>query len=310
MAAAGRERDLLPLGIHRLLGQADRRGGFERDPEDDGHSGRDPAQHAAGVVRLGRHPPVLHHKAVVVFAAAEPGTGETGADFESLAGVDCQHGLREIALQFVEDRFPESRRNPAHRTLDDATYGIAGPPDPVDQFHHANGGFRVRATHRSPLHLGAGHPLGIHRGLDVLGAFHVGDALDAEPFREEYPRHRSGGDVAHRYPRRGAPSAALVPDPVFGLEGVVGVAGPVNGFERLVVGGSGVAVLDHHRYGMSGRLPGDDPRLDRHAVRLAAGRGEDALTRTPAIELLLDVGLAERQPGRTAVHHHADSRAV
>ena len=62
--------------------------------------------------------------------------------------------------------------------------------------------------------------------------------------------------------------------------------------------------------GVPDRLSLEDSGDNCYRIRLFAGRGDITLTRTAAIELLLDVGFVQGKTGRTAIDNHADTTAV
>ena len=118
-----------------------------------------PSTPPARFVSVATRPPP-GDEAVVVLAAEEFGPGEPRADLEALARVDREHRLREVALELVEDGFPEADRDAEQGALDDPADGIAGVPGAPDERRHPRGGALVGAAHRVPVHLGARHPLG------------------------------------------------------------------------------------------------------------------------------------------------------
>ena len=68
---------------------------------------------------------------VVVFAAGQQGAGEARADLEALGGGQAQHGLGEVGLELVEDRFAEARRErprTTHSTTPPTELPSARPP--------------------------------------------------------------------------------------------------------------------------------------------------------------------------------------
>ena len=66
-------------------------------------------------------------------------------------------------------------------------------------------------------------------------------------------RHRAGGHARRRLPRRGASAAAIVAQAVFGVVGVVGMAGAIEVADLRIVLRALVDILDHERDRRAGR---------------------------------------------------------
>ena len=105
-------------------------------------------------------------------------------------------------------------------------------------------------------------------------------------------------------------AAPMVPDPVLGEIGVVGVGGPEHVADAGIVAGPRVGVLDEERDRGAGGGPLEHPGEDPHLVRLAPLGGMATPAGAAPVEIGLEVGFREGEPGRTAVHHAPDRRAV
>src|SRR5262249_24844486 len=144
----------------------------------------------------------------------------------------------------------------------------------------------------------------------VLHLRHAGDDLDAPGLGEKLLRDRARRHAADGLARAGPAAALPGTDAELRLVRVVRVGRPVLGAQLLVVAAPRVLVPDQHRDPRSERLALVRAREDLDAVGLAPLRGEAALTRTAPIELALHIVLAEREPRRTSVDDHPDSRPV
>src|SRR5690606_20571704 len=95
-----------------------------------------------------------------------------------------------------------------------------------------------------------------------------------------------------------------------------GVTGTVLVLDRRIVLRALVDVLDHQHdrrargHLLASRLVGKHAGHDPDLVRLLPLRGEAGLAGPPAVELALDVRLAQRNAGRATVDHATDRRAV
>ena len=84
--------------------------GFETDPEIDVLSVGDTALDTSAPVCLGGERPVpALDKHVVVFAARDLGSTETGTDLKRFRGGYRQHGVSQLGFKLVETRFSETR---------------------------------------------------------------------------------------------------------------------------------------------------------------------------------------------------------
>ena len=93
--------------------------------------------------------------------------------------------------------------------------------------------------------------------------------------RHDLARHRAGGDPRRGLARGGASAAAIVAQAVFGVIGVVGMAGPVEIADVGIVLGALIDIVDHERdrrtgrHRLAGRIVGDHAREDFDLVGLA-----------------------------------------
>ena len=122
----------------------------------------------------------------------------------------------------------------------------------------------------------------------------------------------AGRHAARRLARRRTPAAAIVAQAVFGLIGVVRVAGAKLRGDGAVVFRALIDVLDHQRNRRAGRhlraslRMREDARQDFDFVGFASLRRIARLTGTPLVEEALDVGLGQRHAGWTPIDHAAD----
>ena len=143
----------------------------------------------------------------------------------------------------------------------------------------------------------------------------MGTQADHRTTDDDRVAQNLAGDGAGRDPhrglaRRGPPAAAIVADAVFQVIGEVGMARPVALGDVAVVLGPLVDIVDQQRNGRAGRQSLEDAGQDAHLIGLLALGGEARLPRPAAVQKRLDVGLAERDARRAAVHHTADGRTV
>ena len=302
---------LVRVGGDRELFVHDGGDRFEGDAEGDGFAIGDPALDAAGAVAGGADAAFLHAEGVVVFASGEKCSGEAAADFEALGGGQAEHGLGEVGVEFVEDRFSESWRAVADGAGDDSADAVAFGAHGFDEICHRFHGVWVGGPHDIAFDHGGGDGGGVDDGLEVLDAFDPCDNFEAGgEVGDDLAGDGGGGDAADGFAGAGAAAALPVADAVFGIVGVVGVAGTVFGSHFRVGFRAGVLVADHDGDGRSEGEAIEDAREDFAAVEFLA-RGDDfALAGAAAVEVLLDIFRGEGQAGRAAVDDNADAAAV
>jgi hypothetical protein len=145
-------------------------------------------------------------------------------------------------------------------------------------------------------------------------------AADHDAIAQRAPGHSSGGDARSGFAGRGASAAAIVPHAIFGVIGIVGMAGPVAVADLAIVLRALVGVLDHQRDGRAGRHRAakyfkcpvvlEDAGEDLHRVRLLALRDEARGAGAAFVQELLDEGFIQRQAGRAAIDHTSEGRPV
>ena len=121
---------------------------------------------------------------------------------------------------------------------------------------------------------------------------------------------RATGDADGGFARGRAPTAAIVADAVFGVVGIVGVAGAVLVFNRAVVAAALVFVHDEQANRRAGGLALEDAGEELQAVGFLA-RGDVARGAGLApVEFGLNRGFVQRDACRAAVEDAADGNAV
>ena len=141
-----------------------------------------------------------------------------------------------------------------------------------------------------------------------------------DDFAVELVQHLAG-DGARRnahggLPRRLAAAAAIIAHAIFGVIGIVGMTGAVFVPDLGIVFGALIHIFDQQ----SDRCAGgqllchpfvlEDAGENFHRVRFLALGDEFRLTWAPPLQIALDIGFAEGDAGRAAIHHAADGRPV
>ena len=88
------------------------------------------------------------------------------------------------------------------------------------------------------------------------------------------------------------------------------MARTVNIHNIAVVMGTLVCIAHFQRDGSTGGPSPEHAGQDFHLVPFLSGRGKLALARLSPVQIGLDVPFLQRQSGRAAVHHHADSLSM
>jgi len=133
-------------------------------------------------------------------------------------------------------------------------------------------------------------------------------APDLDPFPgKDFLRNRSCGHPTGGFPAAGAAGAPPVPEaPIFDVKGVIRVPGPHSlhdpgilfDMERLRID-----VVDDHADRGAGGVTVKNAGHDLHPVFFLTGRTDGALTRTAAVEFVLDLLLRDGQSRRHPVHN-------
>ncbi len=181
-----------------------------------------------------------------MFGAFHGGTGKAGADLKTLGGGQAEGGLGEVGLETVEDGFAEAGGAAADDALDDAAEGVAIFTGALDGANDARGVGGVGPTNDVGLDVAQADAAGIGIGNDVVDLLDVGDdvELGGEIFKD-LAGDGGGGDATDGFTGGGATAAVPVTNAEFGLVGVVGVGGAVEGFHLGVGFGAVVLIADH-----------------------------------------------------------------
>ncbi len=238
-------------------------------------------------------------------AAAMRDAGKAVADLHPLDAVEPHHGVRDVGVQPVVDRLAQADRHLLRAHPQARAAGIAALAQRthvvLDCRHVGHRGEEGVVGHMLPA-LKADRQLADVRHAAAEG----GAVLLAQPFL----RHRTGGHRGRRQPRRRAPAAARVAQPVLTPVGVIGVAGAKALRDVAVVLAALILVADQQADRRAGGLALVHAREDLDPIRLIALGDELAGAGPPPIQVGLDVGLRQRHAGRTAVDDAADRRAM
>src|SRR5581483_2847498 len=315
--AAGGEFGRGAVDVHGLLRLENGGGGLEGDAEENLLAVADAALDAAGAVGGGADPAFARLERVVVLRALEERAGETAADFEALGGGKRKHGLGEVGLEAVEDRFAQAGRHALHAADDDAADGVALGADGLDALDHLRGGGGMGTAHGRGLDFGERGKTFQNCGGrgDVVDLGDKGANLNGRPERgaglmKDFLCHRAGCDAADGFAGGATPAAPVIAQTVLGLVGEIRVRG-AEFFAHLVVGtGLGGGVAHEHGQRGAGGAAFKDAGKDLDRVLLFA-RGDDVtLAGAAAVKVGLDVVGCQRQAGRAAIDGYADRMAV
>ena len=256
-------------------------------------------------------PPVLAQPhGVGILLAGQFGRAEARADLDALDRIDRHHRRRQFGVQLaIERRAPAGgqARDLQRHHRPDRRAGLAHAVEirlPVrdDRRRGREQGVVVDRVEIHRLRRYAVRP-----ELDHSGA-------DADPLAEHLACHRPRRDPHRRLAGRGPAAAAVVADAVFGLVGVVGMAGPEGAGDLAIVLRPGVLILDLDG---DGRAGGDravpvveHAGQDAGRVALLPLGDEAAAARLAPVQPGLQVGLRQGDQRRAAVDDAADRRPV
>ncbi len=288
--------------VHGLPRQADARCGFDGDGGHHVLPGADAAEHAAGVVRG----EALRGEFVAMLRAFLRHAGKACADLHTFHRVQAHERVGDVGVELVVER------------LAPACGHAAGGN------HDARADRVARFAQRVHIRLQLGHDVGVGRekrvlmhrvpGLEGDGHFaelgHAGANRHAVLRGEPLLGHRTGGDDGRGQPGRRATAAARIAQAVFAPVGVVGMAGAEGVQDVAVVLAALVGVADEQGDGRAGGLALEHAGEDFHLIGFLPLRHMATGAGAAAVEIGLDVGLAQRHARRTAVDHATDGRAM
>ena len=304
VAAERLDLDRIAGLVDRTARRADRRRRLDRDRHRDVLPGRNPAQHAAGVVAH----EALRRQFVAVLRALLHDRMETRADLHALDGIDAHHGVGDVGVQLVVQRLAEADRDVLRHHVDARADRIAGAAQFVHRRFHARD--QVGIGRRREERVGAHVLPALERHFDVAQLAHAAQEFGAEFLAHPLLRDGAGADDGRGQARRRAAAAARVAHTVFMPVGVVGMARAERVRDVAVVLAALVRVFDQQcdRGARRDALvhAGQDPDL----VRFLALRHVARRTRLAAVQLRLDVGFGQRQARRAAIDHAADRGTV
>src|SRR5208337_2429168 len=220
----------------------DRGGRLDREPGDNRLSGRNAAENAAGMIGEEARAPVRAPSHLVrVLLAREFGGREAVADLDALDRIDAHQRAREFGVELAVDRRAPAGGNALGHDLDHGADRRSGLADVVEVVGEPRGRGGVRTEERIfadrvPVPVGA-VDLQLAELHQCAADRHTGNRLSRDGARH---------DARRRLARRGAAAASVVPDAVFGVIDVVGVARAVFVPDVAVVLGTLVHVLDEN----------------------------------------------------------------
>src|SRR6267143_2458428 len=251
------------------------------------------AEHAARVVAA----KARGRELVAMLAAALRRGARAGADLHGLHGVDAHEGVGDVCVQSIEHRFTQSRRDAARHHRDARADRIARAAHFPDQLLELGDAPGVRTEERILVSECRIHRLE-HQRPDLT---QVTVDAHAEARGEIAARNRARGGPHHRLTRRRAPAAAVVAHAVFLLVGVVRVSWAEAILDLVVVARASVGVINEDADRGAGRASFKHPREDAYLVGFAPLTDEMRRAAAAAVDILLQIRLAEREARRAAV---------
>ncbi len=280
-------------------------GGLERHAQLDRLTGRDTARNAACMIGEEYGSIFARPHRIGILFAAQAGGGKTIANLDALDRIDAHHRTRQFAVELGIKRRAPAGRHARGDAFDHGTQRGAIEARRIDQLFPPHSGLRVRAEEgvlpdQRRIEMRIVYRVAAN-GADIGENIHFGD---------DRARHRARRHPACGFPRRRTPAAAIVAKSIFGVIGIVGMAGTIGLGDVRIIFRSLVGIFDHQADRRAGRPPFKHARQDADLVRLAPLGGEFGRAGLAQVEPGLDVGLAQVQPRRTAIDDRADGRTM
>src|SRR3989440_1680785 len=274
----------------------DRGGRLHRNAEADGHSVRDPAEDPAGVVRRGRDPASVEDEGIVMLAPTHRRRAESRAEVDALHRGNREEQMGQGGFEGIEKRFPDARGQSGHDAFDDAADTVPVPSCLLDLRNHSIRGVEVRAADGRPLYVGLDLLERAWAGRDASDLDSVSDEPD--PLRcERTPRNCPRDDERGRHPTRQlAPTAQVAFPPIFRNRGEVAMTGPRDA-AHLRVGSRPNVLVPQDRDDRLSRCDAvEQASRELDVIGLLPLGDQEALARSPTVELSLDEPLVDGRP--------------
>ncbi len=181
-------------------------------------------------------------------------------------------------------------------------------PHTVFQIGFCRGG-GIRIRHTGGCHAGCLQVKPAAVDLDRPDGCRVGGQCDAE-FPQQLRGHGAARHPSDGLSGRRAAAAAVVTEAVFGVEGVVCMAGPVTVRQIVVIRRALGGVADHHGDGRACGPPIEDAGEKLHLIRLPTLGGDGGAAGFSPVQISLNIHHLQWQSCRTAVHDDAQRRTV
>ena len=222
---------------------------------------------------------------IAMFAATLRHRSDTGADFNRFDRIDAHHGMGDVGIEPIKNRFAQSRWQALCTHCDARAHRITGAAQFPQQFFKLWDSRRIGTEER--ILVGSCR---LQR-LNPQRANLTDVAKDAylEAFRQILSGDGAGRDAHHGLACRRTATAAMVAMPVFLCVGVVGVPGTKAIRELVVIARTRVGVLDQHTNRRTGGAALEDPRQDPHLIAFAALTDEMRSARAPPIDVALQI---------------------
>src|SRR5438034_4641834 len=271
-------------------------GRLHRNPEDDGHSAGDPAEDPTGVVRRGRDPASVDDERIVMLAPAHRCRAKSCAEVDALHGGNREEQMGQGGFEGLEKRFPDARGQPGHDALDDPADAIPIFARSLDLRDHSVRRIEVGTAHGSLLHLrldlfrraGSGHD-----ASNLGGVREETDSLRGKVGPGDRPRDHEGG----RHPTGElAPTSEVALPSIFHDRGEVAMTRARDAAHLSIGFRPNVFVPEERDDWLSRRGAVEEASREFDAIGLLPLGDEEALARSPTVELSLDEPLVDRRP--------------
>ena len=240
---------------------------------------------------------------VVVFRALHGRRGESRAELDALHAADGEYGVRGQRVELVEDGFAESGRKPERFAENHAADAVGrGFPDGPD---HAFRRFAVGRADGIAFDLVPVDRVRLDPG-DFDGAGADADAVR----REDELGDGSGRHTGDRFASGRSPASAGVAESEFAFPCVIGVAGPEEVRDRIVVAAFLIGVPEEDGERCAGGDAVEHAGEDFGFVRFGSGRGHAGLAGATPGELGSEEIEVDAEPGGDAVDDAAESGSV
>src|SRR5215475_4331875 len=271
----------------------------------------DAALDAAGIIACRANSPTTHLKWIVMLRAPHLRRGKAGADLESFCCRNTKHGFSQIRFELVENRLTKSGRNAAHDAFNNTANRIAFTANLLNEGNHLLCRRAIRATNDVFFDVFRLHRRTIEFRDDFVNLRDVSDDLEFRVQQRQYFFcNGTSCYSANGLARRSAAAPLPVSNSILGFISEVGMRGSKFLRNLDVIFWTRIFVAHQNRDGRAQCFALKDAGENFALILFFPLRCDPTLTRTSAVQLILNFGRRQLEIWRASVDYNAHPAAM